>query len=156
LDPPNSSRLPGKSPNDSKDNVHLETRTQRVCLAAAIKTVEPGAYFFAALTFAQRALCAAAILFRPAAEIVRFLRVAGLFASMRVDLPERRQGSGYAVQFILKSGAFLRFLCTLFALWDEPRTKTQSDDIEDDSHQCQTKGAKHSILEATDGRNGCL
>jgi hypothetical protein len=31
--------------------------------------------FLADLTFAQRALCAAAILLRPAAEIVRFLRV---------------------------------------------------------------------------------
>src|ERR1019366_6898756 len=33
-------------------------------------------YFLAALTFAHRALCAAAILLRPAAEIVRFLRIA--------------------------------------------------------------------------------
>jgi hypothetical protein len=32
-------------------------------------------YFLAALTFAHRALCAAAILRRPAAEIVRFLGV---------------------------------------------------------------------------------
>jgi len=33
-------------------------------------------HFLAALTFAQRALCAAAILLRPAAEIFRFLRAA--------------------------------------------------------------------------------
>jgi hypothetical protein len=31
-------------------------------------------FFFAALTFAHRARCAAAILFLPAAEIVRLLR----------------------------------------------------------------------------------
>ena len=33
-------------------------------------------YFLAALTFAHRAICAAAIRLRPAAEIVRFLRLA--------------------------------------------------------------------------------
>ena len=33
-------------------------------------------YFLPALTFAHRALCAAAIRLRPAAEIVRFLRAA--------------------------------------------------------------------------------
>jgi hypothetical protein len=32
-------------------------------------------YFLPALIFAHRALCAAAILLRPAGEIVRFLRV---------------------------------------------------------------------------------
>lgn len=97
------------------------------------------AYFFAAGTLAQRALCAAAILFRPAAEIVPFLRIAGLLRCV-VVLPERRQGSGYAVPFILKSAAFLRsgtfspFSWPLFAPWDEPGTKPYSDDANDDSH----------------------
>ena len=57
-----------------KDAVRLETQTRDPYLAA-VKTADPGAYFFAALTFAQRALCAAAILLRPAAEIVLFFRL---------------------------------------------------------------------------------
>jgi hypothetical protein len=38
------------------------------------------AVFFAAFTFAQRARCAAAILLRPLAEIVRFFGIATTFA----------------------------------------------------------------------------
>lgn len=51
---------------------------------------------------------------------------------------------------------FLPFRLPLFALWDEPRTKPKSDDIEDNSHQCQTEGMKHYSFEAKeDGRRVC-
>jgi hypothetical protein len=56
-----------------------------------------GAHFLPALTLAQRALCAAAILFLPAAEMVLFLQPD---FPARVDFPECCEGSGYAVQFI--------------------------------------------------------
>ena len=39
---------------------------------AQIERGTAGSYFLAALTFAQRALCAAAIRLRPAADMVRF------------------------------------------------------------------------------------
>jgi hypothetical protein len=53
-----------------------ETRTRDVYReAVAIKTAETRTYFLPALTFAQRALCAAAILLRPAAEMVLFFRL---------------------------------------------------------------------------------
>ena len=86
------------------DAVRLEARTPEVLLCSGSnQNGGTRAHFLAALAFAQRAPCAAAILVRPAAEMVLFFRLD--FPAAQVDFPECCEG--YAVQFILKSCAFL-------------------------------------------------
>ncbi len=78
--------------------------------ASPVSTEGDRRYFFLpALTFAHLARCAAAILLRPAAEIVRFFASQGWYALARLhkDFPEGSEGSGYAREFILKARTFM-------------------------------------------------